>query len=210
MNFMKLSLEDGSALVRLAREALEEKFGGRGGRKIEKNLGKNPADFEKRVKKFSEKRGVFVTLEKNGKLRGCIGYPLPVMKLYDAVQNAAEHAANDPRFAPLAEKELSEITVEITILSVPELFKGNKKDLPAKIHIGKHGLMIEYCGASGLLLPQVATGQKWGAEEFLGEVCWKAGLEPSAWLAPGAKVYLFEGQIFKEEKPGGKVAEEKT
>lgn len=205
---MTLSHADGSALVRLARTALESHFESR--LKKDGKRSQAAAESEKLLEKFSEKRGVFVTLTKRGELRGCIGYPYPVMKLYDAVQNAAVHAAvEDPRFSRVDKKELDEIAIEISVLSVPEEYKGKKEDLPKKIVIGKHGLMINYGGTSGLLLPQVATEQKWDAAEFLSEVCWKAGLEPSAWLAPDAKIFLFEGQIFSEDKPNGKVAEKK-
>jgi uncharacterized protein (TIGR00296 family) len=193
---MKYSLKDGTTLVKFTRKILENYF------KEKSNMPKLPA-------KFSEKCGVFVTLMKNNKLRGCIGYVEPTMPLAEAVREAAVWAANDPRFPRLTQSELDEVVCEVTILSVPKELKGERKEFPKKIIIGKHGLMIQLGIASGLLLPQVAVDEKMTSEDFLSAVCWKAGLEPSAWLDPQARIWTFEGQIFEEEKPKGKVIERK-
>ena len=73
------------------------------------------------------------------------------------------------------------------------------------IEIGRHGLIIEGMGTSGLLLPQVATEWKWDASEFLTNCCLKAGLPPDSWLLDGIKVKVFEGEIFEEIEPAGEV-----
>ena len=156
---------------------------------------------------FGEKRGVFVTLHKNSDLRGCIGYPEPVMPLSDAISDSAVSAAvRDPRFPPVRYEEQEEIVVEVTILTPPVKIDANPQDLPKHVEIGRHGLIIKKGAYQGLLLPQVA--EEWGfdAEEFLSQTCVKAGLPPDAWLT-GAAVYSFEGQIFAEIEPGGEVVE---
>ncbi len=107
---------------------------------------------------FHEKRGVFVTLTKAGQLRGCIGFPYPVMPLGDAIEDAAVAAATgDPRFPPVRRDELPSVRVEVTILTVPCVLDAEPYRRPEMIEVGKHGLIIRARGRSGLLLPQVAT-----------------------------------------------------
>ena len=148
---------------------------------------------------FSENRGVFVTLTENGELRGCIGFPYPVMPLGDAIKDAAHEAAlNDPRFPPVSEKELAQIKVEITILTEPEPLLVGPLARPSAVVVGKHGLIAEMNGYRGLLLPQVAVEYGWNAEEFLQETCHKAGLRGDAWKNSACTILTFEGQIFEE------------
>ncbi len=145
-----------------------------------------------------EKRGVFVTITKNGKLRGCIGFPLPVYPLWEGIIKAARAAAyNDPRFPPLDPSEFKDIKIEISILTVPKELKGDPKDFPKKVKIGKDGLIVKYDGYSGLLLPQVATEFGLNSKEFLDETCLKAGLPPGCWKY--AKVYKFQAEIISED-----------
>nr|QNO58097.1 hypothetical protein OJKMNAAM_00019 [Methanosarcinales archaeon ANME-1 ERB7] len=149
---------------------------------------------------FEEKRGVFVTLNKYDNLRGCIGYPYPIFKLKDAIIDAAISAAlNDPRFPPVALDEFKDVTIELTILTTPQVLKVEPEKLPEQIEIGRHGLIVKRGIYQGLLLPQVATENKWSAEEFLCQTCWKAGLPQDAWLLKDTEVSTFEGQIFKEK-----------
>jgi len=196
---MAFSPKDGEFLVKTARKAIESHLSGK-----ERAVPKVDEKFRKKV-------GVFVTLESYPKkeLRGCIGYPYPTEPLINALTNAAvSAAAHDPRFPAVTEKEFARTVVEITVLTEPKLIGGGK-ELAKKIIIGKHGLIIEYGPFSGLLLPQVATEYKWSVEEFLAETCWKAGLSPDMWLDKNARVFSFEGQIFAEESPDGKVVEKK-
>lgn len=154
---------------------------------------------------FSEKRGAFVTLEMNGDLRGCIGYPYPVLPLKEVlVKSAVAAAFEDPRFFPIEKKEFSQTTVEVTTLTLPELLEGPFTKYSEFIQIGKHGLIAEYGDFRGVLLPQVAVEQGWDVIEFLSQVCVKAGLTPMMWKY-GAKIYRFEGQIYRETEPGGSV-----
>lgn len=155
---------------------------------------------------FNEKRGVFVTLTENGMLRGCIGHPYPESMLKYAITDSAISAAfRDPRFPPLNIGELDKVEVEVTILTPPERINATPKDIPSRIEIGRHGLIVKKGYHQGLLLPQVAPENDMNEIDFLSHTCLKAGLEPDAWLM-GAEVYSFEGQIFSETEPNGEVA----
>ncbi|MCK4475214.1 MAG: TIGR00296 family protein, partial [Methanophagales archaeon] len=185
-----LTEEEGKEGLKLARAA------------IEKYLSENIKikDGEDLPVIFEEKRGVFVTLNKYGDLRGCIGYPYPIFKLKEAIIDAAISAAvNDPRFPSVTKEEIGDIVIEITILTTPQVLKTKPKDLPKQVEIGRHGLIVKRGIYQGLLLPQVATEYNWSAEEFLCQTCWKAGLPQDAWLEEDTEVSTFEGQIFKEE-----------
>ncbi len=149
---------------------------------------------------FSKKRGVFVTLTKHGDLRGCIGFPHAVMPLRDAIREAACSAATgDPRFPPVTTKELSDISVEVTVLTEPELLEAVPADRPAAIKIGRHGLIVRGYGRSGLLLPQVPVEWGWNVTEFLDHTCMKAGLPRGCWQESSVQIFTFEGQIFSEK-----------
>jgi len=167
-------------LIKLAKQSIKDEFNNKE-TKIPSGL--------------SEKRGCFVTLYKHKELRGCIGFPYPFLPLGEAVIKAARSAAfSDPRFPPLGEKEVPEIKIEISVLSVPERVEA----LPDNINIGKDGLMCEYEGFGGLLLPQVAAEYKWNAEEFLRQLCGKAGLPLDSWKEKGFKLWKFQAEILKE------------
>ena len=160
----------------------------------------------------SEMRGVFVTLNKypSGDLRGCIGFPYPIMPLTDAIRGSAESACHDPRFPDLGEDELDLITVEVTLLSVPEeLMFDDPRDLPGMIVIGRDGLIMECMGHRGLLLPQVPVEWGWDATEYLRYLSMKAGLPSDAWMHPDTRIWAFEGEVFSEDSPRGNVSERK-
>ncbi len=141
---------------------------------------------------LKEYRGAFVTLTKNGNLRGCIGLIQPVKPLAASVQEMAVAAAfQDPRFPPLSREEWPRIDIEISALTP---FK-QIHDF-SEIEIGKHGLYIQKGPYSGLLLPQVATEYGWNTEEFLRQTCLKAGLPTNAYKDPDTKVYVFSADIF--------------
>ncbi|MFH0968281.1 MAG: TIGR00296 family protein [Methanobacteriota archaeon] len=149
---------------------------------------------------FSQKRGVFVTLTKHGDLRGCIGFPYAVLPLKEAIRDAARSAASeDPRFPPVRGDELTAISVEVTILTEPELLTVPPHDRENAIVIGRDGLIIKGYGRSGLLLPQVPVEWGWDIREFLDHTCMKAGLPAKSWLEAAVQVFTFEGQIFNEK-----------
>ena len=150
---------------------------------------------------FFEKRGVFVTLTQGGGLRGCIGFPYPVMPLGEAIGEAAVAAAlQDPRFPPVTGAELSRITVEVTVLTLPQKLAGEPDQRPSHVEVGRHGLIVKGMGTSGLLLPQVATEYGWDSTTFLDHTCNKAGLSMKCWTSKNVELMTFEGQIFSERK----------
>ena len=148
---------------------------------------------------LKEKHGVFVTIYKNNNLRGCIGLPYPAKPLIDALIESAVSACCDPRFPSLKKEELNEIDIEVSILTKPELIQTKPENYPDKIEIGKDGLMIEYNGRSGLLLPQVATEENWNTKQFLNTICIKAGLPKNKWQDKKTKLYKFQAKIIKEK-----------
>lgn len=187
-----LSEEEGKEALRLARDAIEAYI--RDGKRI------NPDEY-KLSPVFDEKRGVFVTINKQGALRGCIGFPYPVMQLKNAIVEAAISAASsDPRFPSLSPDELEKIELEVTVLTEPIKLDVKPKDRANAIIIGKHGLIVRNGPYQGLLLPQVALEWGWDAVTFLEQTCLKAGLTPDMWLDEKTDVSIFEGQIFREER----------
>ncbi|RQW77780.1 MAG: TIGR00296 family protein [Methanothrix sp.] len=192
-----LTMQEGRLAVRLARDALTNY--------IEK---KKIIELKNLPPVFDELRGVFVTLHMEGDLRGCIGYPQPVMPLGRAIVDSAINACSrDPRFPCVRPGELKQIVVEVTILTKPEPYDAPKKKLPELVRVGKDGLIVSKGPYSGLLLPQVAP--EWGFDslEFLSQTCVKAGLSPDAWLDEDTVVQHFEAQIFAEVAPEREVIE---
>ncbi len=148
---------------------------------------------------FGEKRGVFVTLTRAGKLRGCIGFPYPVIPLGEAIREAALSAAReDPRFPPVQAPELATIRIEVTILTVPARLDVPPGQRPFSIIVGRHGLIARGMGRSGLLLPQVPVECCWDSVTFLDHTCVKAGLPTGCWRRKEVEIFTFEGQIFHE------------
>ncbi len=138
-------------------------------------------------------QGAFITLKKDGVLRGCVGFSSPVAPLYQTIIQAAIFAAfRDPRFEPVSAAELKSINIEISVLS--PLQKINN---PLHIEVGKHGLFISKGSQSGLLLPQVPVENNWSRLTFLEQACLKAGLAKNSWTS-GADLYIFESIIFHE------------
>ena len=183
-----LTGEDGKFLLKLARKTIEKFVNNE---KIEK-----PARYSKAL---DDKRGVFCTITENGELRGCIGLPYPLESIINAVISSAQSACEDPRFESLSEAELDKINIELSILTEPKLINIKKPgDYLKEINIGKDGLIIQCGPCSGLLLPQVATEYKWSAEEFLDNLCRKAGMLTKEWKNPETRIYRFHAQIFRE------------
>lgn len=139
--------------------------------------------------------GVFVTLKKLGRLRGCMGTLDAFQPLVEAVRHAAETAAlKDPRFPPVALAELPELSVEVSILSEPWPMR-TLDDL----QIGTHGIVVSRGTQRGLFLPQVAREHRLDKNTFLTRCCAeKAGLPPDAWRDPDTEVLLFTAEIFNE------------
>lgn len=188
---------EGAELVRLARKAVETYLKGSVAIRPENDV--------------SEKAGVFVTLNyltrnKEEHLRGCIGFPLPEKRLHQSVVEAAIAAATeDPRFPPVDKQELDSIIFEVSVLTQPEEIRSNPADYKKEIKIGRDGLILRWHYGSGLLLPQVPVELKWDIDEYLANICYKAGAPPDVWLDPDSKLYKFQAMVFKETEPRGKV-----
>jgi uncharacterized protein len=196
-----LSLDDGRDAVRWARASLAKALLRAGPT--------GPVTGRPGAPVFREPRGVFVTLKRypSGDLRGCIGYPLPYLPLAEAIARSAVAAATeDPRFSPVAGKELERLVVEVSVLTVPTPLDSSTPDgMLAEVTVGRDGLIVEGRGASGLLLPQVAPEQGWTALELLEGTCEKAGLPSDAWRDPRVHVRRFEADVFVESSPAGAV-----
>ena len=137
--------------------------------------------------------GVFVTLHARGQLRGCVGQIEGVGTLADVVERCAVAAAmEDPRFAPVAEVELADLEIEISLLSPLEPVSPNA------IEIGRHGLVVERGSHRGLLLPQVAAERHWQWQRFVEETCVKADLARDAWKDPATRTFSFTTEVFSE------------
>ena len=190
---------EGEQLVRLARRAVDEYLN----ESIVVNL--------ENMYQFSQKAGVFVTLNymsnNEEHLRGCIGFPLPDKKLYQSVIEAAIAAATqDPRFPPIDKEELASVIFEVSVLTSPEKINvQSPKEYQDHIKIGRDGLILRCKYGSGLLLPQVPIELKWDIDEYLANICYKAGAPPDTWLMPESQLYRFKAIVYRESEPNGKI-----
>ncbi|MFC2160262.1 AmmeMemoRadiSam system protein A [Acidobacteriota bacterium] len=170
------------ALLQLARKAISLYL------ETGETLKKDTSD-----ESFLEHRGTFVTLKIQGKLRGCIGYPIPFKSLYATIIDAAISAASsDYRFSPLTKEELQETNIEISVLTPPRPIEDIHE-----IKVGVHGIIISKGPNKGLLLPQVPVEWKWDLETYLEHGCQKAGLNKNEWRK-GVKIEIFSAQVFSE------------
>jgi AmmeMemoRadiSam system protein A len=118
-----------------------------------------------------------------------------VESLVRTVRDMAVSAAfEDPRFPPLEKGEVPGISVEITVLSPMRVIASVEE-----IEVGKHGVYMTKGGHSAVFLPQVAAEQGWNRDELLDNLCYKAGLSPSAWHSSDTRFQVFEGKIFEEK-----------
>ena len=184
-----ISDESGEYLVKLAKDSIKcylEK-----GRHIAK-----PDDYPSEL---DDKLGVFVTLNKKNNLRGCIGYAEPIKSAIEATIDVSVAAAvNDPRFPEVTLDEFEMLDLEVTVLTKPEMILVAHSDQYFdEIEIGRDGLIVQKGYSRGLLLPQVATENKFNVEDFLEHTCMKAGISADSWMDESCDVYKFQGQIFK-------------
>ncbi|MBN2714744.1 MAG: AmmeMemoRadiSam system protein B [Deltaproteobacteria bacterium] len=137
----------------------------------------------------------FVTLKKNGQLRGCIGHVIARVPLYQCVEEVARAAAiRDTRFAPVTPAELDTLSYEISILTRPEPIAAED------VVVGRDGLIITRGPYSGLLLPQVPVEWRWDREEFLSHTCRKAGLPMDCWQDDATRIEAFRAIVFGEDE----------
>ena len=182
----QLDAHERKELLRIARATLREHFA----------TGMIPPGAPHRAVLVAP-AGAFVTLHRGKELRGCIGTFAETTPLYRAIQEMAISAATrDPRFEPLAQEELADIDIEVSVLSGLTKIEAP----PDGIQIGLHGLHVTKGFLRGVLLPQVAIENNWTPEEFLNQTCKKAGLAETAWKDPKAVVEVFSAQVFNERE----------
>jgi len=177
-----LTREEELACLKLARQALEHYF-------------KTGSQLHSPIKSgtLKEKRGAFVTLNVDGELRGCIGYPLPVKPLDETIiEMAVAAASQDTRFEPVEAKELTHLKIEVSVLGLPERIED-----AGKVEVGRHGIIGSKGYNRGLLRPQVPVEYGWDRETFLSHGCLKAGLRPDEWKK-GVEIEVFTAQVFSE------------
>jgi len=180
----QLDQKDQKEALELARKTLEDYLSGQ------------PAPtFSPQSPLLLKPRGAFVTLRKNGELRGCIGEFEPKEPLYQVIRQMAIAAATkDPRFSPVTASELKDIKIEISVMTPKQKINDWRK-----IKLGVDGVVVQYIARSGVFLPQVATETGWSLEEFLGQLCsQKAGLSPNCYQDPATNLYIFQAQVFEE------------
>jgi uncharacterized protein len=188
------TLKEGQHLVNVARDIVERLFDDR-----------RPS-LEPLIQ-TNVKAGVFVSIHdcSTGEniLRGCVGFPLPRGEFCSSLEEAAIAAATqDPRFSPISKEELGKVIFEVSVLNRPELISVAKPtDYLTMVKIGVDGLMLSWGEHSSLLLPQVALEFNWTVDEFLSNMCHKAGLTPDMWMNKDIKIYKFNCVIFRESKP---------
>ncbi|MBI5683779.1 MAG: AmmeMemoRadiSam system protein B [Verrucomicrobia bacterium] len=182
-----LSADEKSALLQLARQAVDQSVTGRVERPV--------VDTEGVASKLMQPGAAFVTLTRGGELRGCIGTIEPDEPLALCVANNAVSAATrDPRFFPVGADELSDIHIEINVLFPPYRVRGIEEFV-----LGKHGIILEKNGRRALFLPEVMVEQRWTPEETLVHLCLKAGLPRDAWRS-GSTLHCFETEAFGESE----------
>lgn len=176
-------------LLTIARESIEAVFAG--GR-----LHVDPSQFDEVLRRPA---GAFVTLNKLGELRGCIGSIEPAAELVVAVSRSAVNAAfRDPRFHPVTAEEMSEIDLEVSVMGPVEPVRDIAAIVP-----GRDGLIVSRGRNAGLLLPQVASEYGWDRETFLDQTCRKAGLAPGTWRGGDLRIEKFSAEVFGEKDFSG-------
>jgi AmmeMemoRadiSam system protein B/AmmeMemoRadiSam system protein A len=165
--------DEGQALIGIAKSAIEHAL------KTGKAPTLNLNDFDPHLR---ENRASFVTLNRNGQLRGCIGSLQAYQPLVnDVAHNAVAAAFKDPRFPPLSEQEKDDLDIHVSILSLPEPVSfTSEEDLIRQIRPGIDGLILEDRGHRGTFLPSVWDSLP-EADQFWRELKRKAGLPYTHW-----------------------------
>ena len=185
---ISMSKRSQQELIRLSREVIEVILRG------EQDSYKQECNNSE----LQEKLGCFVTLKKNGELRGCVGLFSSDYPLWRTVQAVSVSSAfQDQRFEPVSLEELPDLEIEISILSPMQEISNPLEE----IELGRDGIVITDKGGGGTFLPQVATEQGWTLEQFLGYCSRdKAGLGWDGWKSPTAKIFTYTTTIIEEEK----------
>jgi MEMO1 family protein len=209
-----LSGADGATLVKVARRSIEAHL-----RNEKPQFDDLITPAQSNV--FQDFRGAFVTLflrghnqealtegqrqpsnnrqlhrRDNKRLRGCIGYIYPVKSLLEAVaENAVSAATRDPRFSPVAESELADLEIEVSVLTPPKAVKSWQE-----IQLGVDGIVMHKHGQQAVFLPIVAIEFGWDLQETLRQLSLKANCGPNGWR-DGASFDVFQATAFEELDP---------
>ena len=187
----EFSEQEGRYLLKVARETIEQRLFGRGARRGDA--------LPPPSAKLHQRRGTFVTLTKEGTLRGCIGHIIAQESVLEGVRiNAINAAFKDPRFMPVQPQEWDKIKIEVSILTDPKpLEYKDAQDLLNKLRPGIDGVIIKKGYSQATFLPQVweQLPQK---EEFLTHLCLKAGLDGDEWKKGDLEVLTYQVQAFEE------------
>jgi AmmeMemoRadiSam system protein A len=189
-----LSEKQGSILIRLARQTIAEHL-------------HMPVDDPIREEELTdpdlqEKRGVFVTLNKHGVLRGCIGSLIGQEPIVDGIRRHALNAAfQDSRFPPVTTEEVDELQIDVSVLSEPRpLAYDSSEDLIKKLQPNIDGVILHALGGAGAtFLPQVWE-QLPDPQLFLSHLCLKAGLPQTAWQSGQLEIDTYEVLHFEENE----------
>ena len=148
------------------------------------------------TERLERRRATFVTLNLEGRLRGCMGSLLPENPLYRSVhRNAVNAALHDPRFRPLSLSEVALLDVHLSILS--DITPIASLD---EFRLGEHGIILSKASTGAVFLPEVAVEQEWSVEETLSQLSLKAGLAAEDWRE-GASFEIFSSARFAVTPP---------
>lgn len=180
-----LSRNDKNVLLKLARETISDYV---------RTGNTTKVDADKLSETLKTPCGAFVTLNKNHKLRGCIGRFEPNQPLWQVVQSMAIAAAtHDYRFEKVQSDEINQLEIEISVLTPLKRIQSADEFI-----LGKQGIYMKKGNSTGTFLPQVATDTGWSKEEFLGHCAQdKAGIGWNGWKS--AELYTYEALVFGEE-----------
>jgi AmmeMemoRadiSam system protein A len=175
-------------LTEIARKKLEAYFDGK--------------DFEldrETKEKYKEEKACFVTLTRDGELRGCVGSLQAHQSLWkDVLDNTSNAAFNDTRFKPLEKKELNKIEIEVSVLTKPErLFFESSDELLRKVD-NKMGIILKKGFLSATFLPQVWEQIPF-KQKFFEQLSLKAGLSKDAWKEKGIEISYYRVEVEKED-----------
>lgn len=186
-----LDNNQGRRLLELARSTLKYRLG------LSSGVSRSGLDDGS----LQQQCGTFVTLKSKEVLRGCIGNLEAEGSLVDAVErNALNAAFNDHRFQPLKAEELDRVTIDISILSKPEVLDySDSEDLVSKLRPMVDGVILRHGKKGATFLPQVWS-QLPDPEQFMEHLCRKAGLSPGVWQEEHLDIYIYQVQCFEEDK----------
>ena len=181
---MELSDSQKKTLLEVAKKSIENTVNKKG-----------PPQFNISDPALNTECGAFVTIHKNGSLRGCIGHITGTLPLWQTVMRMAEEASShDPRFPPVSTMELPDIDIEISVLSPFQKITDINNIEP-----GIHGIFLRSGYYQGLLLPQVATEYGWSRQEFIEHTCMKAGLGRNCYRNKDCEIFIFTAVVFSEK-----------